>query len=271
MKRICSLTFILIMLLVAVGLAQSTGGQKSTQQLNCPQQVYDRFDGKWLDTAKWAPDTPTCYGSLECVREIQNGQLRLAVRNFGSTDWDSGVQWAGPILWFQNPNAVTSIEADITIRSFSGTACLTNDGTANGQAQIGGTFFNVGTGDPSDDVFALLYISVDTSAPKTMSVNGWWGWKDQGDNKTLAQYPIGTPLTGTFKWDKANHQFVARVKVKGQPGSGTEVVLPYWMSDTTPPAYPDRRLVGVAFSVNCTSGKTNAQVEARFDNVIINR
>ncbi|HTS38026.1 MAG TPA: hypothetical protein VMH04_20285 [Candidatus Solibacter sp.] len=270
MKRICTLLFILVMLFVVVGSAQSVGGQRALQP-NGSQQVYDRFDGKWLDTAKWLPDTPTCYSSLECVREIQNGQLRLAVRNLGGTDSDSGLLWGGPILWFQNPDAITSIQADITVRSFSGTACLTNNELASGQAQIGGTFFNVGTGDPGDDVFAILYTYIDTSAPTTITVSAWYGWNGQSLWKAVAQYPIGTALTGIFKWNKSNHQFIAGVKVKGEPGPFTWAALPYSASDTTPPVYPDKRLVGVAFSPNCTSGKTNAQFEARFDNVSINR
>jgi hypothetical protein len=266
MKRISVLTLILIGFLVAIGQAQLTRVKKSPQQ-----PIYDRFGAKWLDPAKWQLASPVCDSALECVREIENGKLRMAVRNFGRTDSDSGSQAAFPILYFQNPNAVTSITADITVRSYSGSACVTNDGTANGQAQIGGTFFNAGTGDPSDDVFAILYTYVDTSNPTIMSVNVWWGWKDQANNQPFAEYPIGTPLTATFKWDKSDHRFIGTVKIKGQPGAATEVLVPYWMSDTTPAAYPDKRLVAVTFSPNCTSGQTSAQVEATFDNVIINR
>jgi hypothetical protein len=254
MKPISALVFMLV-LLSAIGQAQ---------------QVYDRFDGKWLDIGKWQPDNSTCYNTLECIREIQNGKLRMAARNFGATDSDSGVLWGGPILWFRNPSAITTIKAGITVRSFSGTACLTNDTTPNGQAQIGGTFFNAGTGDGADDVFAILYTYVDTANPTTIKVNGWWGWKDLGDNQKFAEYPIGTPLTATFKWDKAHHRFIARVKIKGERGNGLEVFMPYPMSDTTPPAYPDRRLVTVALSPNCTTGQTSAQTEATFDNVTIN-
>lgn len=271
MRRICTLTFVLIMLVVTVGQAQVTSGQESCPTTSC-QRVYDRFDGKWLDAGKWQAIKPQCGGTLECVREIQNGQLRLAVRNFGRTDSDSGVQWSESEVNFLDPNAVTSIQADITLRSFSGIGCLTNaTDSTHTQVMIGGNFFNLGSGDPSDDVTAWFIIWVDTFNPQTMLASLWWGYRDQGSDFGIASYPLGTPLTATLNWDKANHQFVATVKVKGAPGIGTVVAVPYLVSDTAPPAFAMKNLNAEAHTLNCTSGKTTGQVEATFDNVMINR
>ncbi len=56
------------------------------QQPSSNLVLYDSFDEKFLDPAKWSP-----YGAcftwsvLECVREIQEDRLRLAVRNYGAT------------------------------------------------------------------------------------------------------------------------------------------------------------------------------------------
>jgi hypothetical protein len=118
MRWIRTLTFVLIMLIAAVGQAQVTRSQNNSPPPN-NQRVYDRFDGKWLDAGKWQAIKPQCGGTLECVREIQNGQLRLAVRNFGRTDSDSGAQWSESEVYFIDPNAVTRIQADVTLRSFS--------------------------------------------------------------------------------------------------------------------------------------------------------
>jgi hypothetical protein len=44
--------------------------------------VYDNFNSKWLDPTKWTTG-PKLLGrgrTLECVREVQSGQLRLSVR-----------------------------------------------------------------------------------------------------------------------------------------------------------------------------------------------
>jgi hypothetical protein len=83
---------------------------------------YDTFNERWLDPAKWLTGLYCGPTTLECVREIQNGQLRLAVRQFGATDSDSGFQYANPALYFSNPSAINSITSDVTLRSFSGTS-----------------------------------------------------------------------------------------------------------------------------------------------------
>jgi len=270
MRWTSTLTFLLILLIAAAGQAQVTGAQKNSSPPT-NQKMYDRFDGKWLDPEKWQATKPQCGGTLECVREIQNGKLRLAVRNFGRTDSDSGVQWSESEVYFIDPNAVTSIQADITLRSFSGIGCATNNtDLTHTQVMIGGNFFNGGTGDPGDDVTAWLIIWVDISNPQTMLASLWWGYRDQGGDFGIASYPFGTPLTATFKWDKANHQFVGSVKVKGEPGPGTGIVVPYSVSDTTPPANAMKNLNAEAHTLNCTSGRTTGQVEAVFDNVFTN-
>jgi hypothetical protein len=79
---------------------------------------YDTFNERWLDPAKWLTGLYCGPTTLECVREIQNGQLRLATRQFGATDSDSGIQFADPALFFSNPNTINSIASDITLQSF---------------------------------------------------------------------------------------------------------------------------------------------------------
>jgi hypothetical protein len=236
--------------------------------------VYDDFNSKWLDPNKWQPINPSCWGNvLECVREVRNGKLRLAARNFGATDSDSGIQWSETEVNFINPNAVTSVTADVNVRSFSGIGCLTNSTDwTHTQVQIDGNFFNAGAGDPSDDISALLIFWVDTTNPKTMGVSVYWGrpWP-LGTDVPFASYPIGTEVTATLKWDKANHQFIATTKAKGENGKGSQLVLPYSFPDTALPANPLKSLQASQHTLNCTSAKTYGQVEATFDNVIINQ
>jgi hypothetical protein len=89
------------------------GGQRATQPtINQPKMtgngnLYDDFDGKWLDPAKWIPTNPQCDGNvLECVREIRNNKLRLVARNFGARTSDSGIQWSESEVYFTKPNQV---------------------------------------------------------------------------------------------------------------------------------------------------------------------
>jgi hypothetical protein len=258
-KRITIAVLISFLFLVSVGQAQRGG----------KTQVYDNFSSHWLDPVKWQAITPQCGNSLECVREIRSGKLRLAVRNFGNTDSDDSTQWGESEVYFPDPNAVLSITAEMTVRSFSGVGCSTNaTDRTHTEVKMGGNFFNTGSGDVADDVTSLLIAWVDTLNPQVMNVGGWWGWRDQGGWTNIESFPIGTPLTASIKWDKANHQFIAEARDKN--GRGGQVTMPYTMSDSTPPVNAGKILSATVNSLNCTSGKTNAQVEATYDHVIIN-
>jgi hypothetical protein len=276
MKRICTLTFILIMLLVAVGLAQSAGGQTSSPQPNYSQQWYDRFDGKWLDPTKWVTFGPGCSlgFTMECVREIQNGRLRLAVRNFGATDSNWGSQFGESDLYFVSPNTINSITTDVTVSQFSGVACPANaDQPTRTIVKVTGSYFNNGTGMINDDVEDDVFFWIDPSNPRSMMVANWMTGSGQGVNTLIGYYPLGTPLTVTNTWDQANHRFISVVRVKGDSGPGKRVVVPYsslYTSDTMLPYYPYKQFTTMVFSQNCTSVRTFAQVEAFYDNVMIN-
>ena len=235
--------------------------------------LYDDFNSPWLDPAKWQIGTPQCWVTLECIREIQNGQLRLAVRVFGATNSDSGIGWSAPEVRFINPN-VKSIKADVTAHSFSGIGCATNNTDyTHTEIRLWGTFFNIGTGNAADDVTAFLLIWVDTFNPQTMSVVLWWGYNwgsGQGFAYPVASYPFGTPLTLSLKWDEDNHQFIARSKPRFGESPGKQIAVPYNVSATTPSTSPSRGMDVSTNSLNCTSGRTYAQVEPKFDNVIVN-
>jgi hypothetical protein len=256
MKRIVVLVSILLTVL-AVAQAQKP-------------VYYDTFNQKWLDPAKWLAFTPWCWTSaLECVREIQNGRLRLEIRNVGATDSDSGFQYSDNSLSFVNPNAINSITADVALGRVNVIGCSTNPGLTTTIVKVTGTFFNTGSGDPADDVSNDVYFLVDSSNPKTMQVGDWLGYLGIGSD--LGSYPIGTPLTITNTWDKANHQFIAVAKVTGDDGAGKKVVVPYSVSDTTPPTWSAKYFTNMVYSLNCTSAQTFAGVEAFFDNVMINQ
>src|SRR5215470_17863829 len=92
----------LILLLLAVG---TCFGQQSISK-----PYYDNFSNNWINPTKWLAVIPQAWGSpLEIVREIKFGKLRLAIRNTGKTDSDSGAEWAESALYFVNPNHVNSI------------------------------------------------------------------------------------------------------------------------------------------------------------------
>ena len=276
MKRLYALTSLLSMLLASLGWAQVTVSKAGSQQIPAHGggMLYDDFNSKWLNPTKWQPMYTGCWNNvLECVREIRDGKLRLEVRNFGATNSDSDIQFSESEVYFVNPNAVTSITADVTAR-FSGIGCSTNDtDRTHTQVMFGGNFFNTGSGNTSDDIGAWLIVWIDTVDPTTMSVSVYWGypWPGTGTDVGFASYPVGTPLTAAIKWDKANHQFIGQTKILGEPGAGDQVQIPYTMPDTAAPASPLKSLQASQHTLNCTSAKTYGQVEATYDHVIINR
>ena len=272
MKRISILA---LMLFVISGLPARAQQTKDKEAARGRKSVYyDTFNQKWLDPAKWLANDPQCWGTLECVREIQDGHLRLALRAFGAADSDAGDQWAESGLYFVDPNNVATITADVTVRHFDGFGCPTNLDTPwipDTQVRMGGNFFNTGTSDPADDVLAVLILRTDIQNPRNVTVAIWIGsGRGQIAYTEGGSYTTGTLLTATFAWDKANHQFVALVKAKGDTGPGVQVVLPYSESDTALPSNPYKNLNAFVEALNCTSGKSSARVEAFFDNAIIN-
>lgn len=264
MKSTVGLFILAGVVIVGPASGQTTGGLAQT---SAPSGLYDNFNGKWLDPAKWLPTNPQCWGNvLECVRDIQNGKLYLAARNFGDTNSDNGINWSETEVYFPNPNTVASITAEVTLRSYSGIGCATNTSDlTHTQVMMGGNFFNTGT----YDVSGWLILWVDTTAPQTINVGGWWGYADQGYWNAIASYPVGTQLTASIKWDQVNHQLVASVSDKS--GVGGQVLMPYGVSDTAPPANAMKNLNAEVHTLNCTSGKTFGAVEATYDNVYVNR
>jgi hypothetical protein len=71
--------------------------------------LYDTFDERFLDPAKWSTSGVCSWSALECVREIRDEKLRLAARNYGATNSNDGVQYAPSELHFYNPMPVRTV------------------------------------------------------------------------------------------------------------------------------------------------------------------
>lgn len=257
-----------IVAMLLAGLAMSIQLAAQTGGLNQTSAIYDNFKGPWIDPSRWLTGAPSCWGlSLECVREIQNGQLRLLARNLGWNGGNSGTQWSQSDLYFPAANNITSITADVTVRQAKGTDCALNPEKNGAQVRIGGTFFNSGSGDPGDDLQAYV---IAVHGDDVLSYGVWWGWQTQEQWIPITyNIAMGTPVTTTIRWDRANHQFVVTLKTPGglyfQQASG------YSIPDVKLAANPSKGLSAFTVSPNCTGQKTSSYVEASFDNVKIVR
>jgi hypothetical protein len=250
-----------VSLTVARGVAAQTGGSNQTAG------IYDNFNGQWIDPSRWLTGAPSCWGlSLECVREIQDGQLRLLVRNLGWNGGNSGTQWSQSDLYFPAANNITSITADVTVRQAKGTDCVLNPEKNGAQVRIGGTFFNSGSGDPGDDLQAYV---IAVHGDDVLGYGLWCGWETQSQWVPITFIPMGTPVTTTLRWDRANHQFIATLTTPGglyfQQASG------YSIPDIKLAANPLKGLGAATISPNCAGQNTSSYVEASFDNVKVIR
>jgi len=233
--------------------------------------LYDNFDHKFLNPSRWA--YALCYSGsgleMECVREIRDERLHLTHRHFGLTDSNSGLQGGAALVGFANSETIKTIKFDLVVRSVQESPCAANPGFG-GSANVWGTFFNAGSGDPNDDVGAqLVFGRFASDPPGQLNVHGQTfhagSYSALFDLGTVA---IGTQVTAILRWDSANHQFVISWtnKVTHVTTAGT---MPYAFSDTTPVAGPAKVLEVSGFASNCIANSTSVYVDAQFDNVYI--
>ncbi|MFL6306299.1 MAG: hypothetical protein ACJ72H_22435 [Candidatus Sulfotelmatobacter sp.] len=233
--------------------------------------LYDNFNRQFLDTNKWAPSSPCfTWTVLECVREIQNGQLRLAVRGTGATDSNSGNQYGESELVFKYPSRIKSISTQLTVRRTSAAACPASaDFNSGTQVIIAGNFFNSGSGSSADDVSALLFFNhLPTDPPGVLTVIGLLSWQGQFFGGVgLGTVNVGQRITAKLIWEQRNHQFaVAWTDLAS--GTVTQTTIPYSIPDTTSAAVAYKSLGVRVFTPNCVG--TNVlldDTEAVFDNV----
>jgi len=230
---------------------------------------YDNFNHALLDPLKWT--LPACSQAngqeMECVREIQDGQLHLAHRGFGNRDSDVGFQFGAASLYFIDPSSITSITTDLTVRSIQEVGCAANP-EFGASAHIDAIFFNTGTGNSNDDVGGHIAMGRFVSDPPGQLTA--YGQISQGNNYfayfALGTLPVGTPVTMTLTWDQPRHQFLAGW-TNGTTHVKTQVTMPYALPDGAPPANPYKTLTLNTFPSNCTANLAWVFIDGDFDNV----
>lgn len=241
--------------------------------------LYDDFNARFIAPQKWVVNQSGNDSSREYVREIQSNSLRMAIRNYGNTNSDSGGRFDGTFLEFPNPDPVTAIQATILVSDFEVTACVNSSTAGGARAELFGDFFNTSTPvpgshlndvraninvvrftnslDPENILRAQAFMVECTSAD--CSAGTLLGFQDLG--------PVvrGEPATVAMTWNQIDHSFVFKL------GDNPEVVLPYSVSDTAPPGARRKGLLLAGSPPNCTaSPRPTAFMEAFFDDVFVN-
>ncbi len=242
-------------------------------------QLYDNFNQVWIDPTKWAA-VPTCSATpyldttasinlVDCIRAIQDNQLRLMVKAYGHVDSDTDRQFGPSELYFANPNAISTISVTVKIAHSAPVACSSNATDSFGQILIGGNFFNIGTGDPKDDVSVIILIQRLATDPKGVvdalailySQNTFLNYVDFG------KHNLTDVFNATVRWDQPNHHFSLRLAHARDTRSSE---LDYTVSDVMPPVAPMKLLAARAFVPNCTTQLVAADMDAYFDDVYTN-
>jgi hypothetical protein len=237
--------------------------------------LYDNFDDeRFLNPSKWS-----LYGAcftwsvLECVREIQDDKLRLAVRSYGATNSNQGNAYGPSQAHFTNPTPIRRIAASLTVRQASVAGCPANPDVQTAQTLISGNFFNSGSGNPNDDVQAFLDIEHDPTQPQgQLQALGFMHWQGQFfGNIGFGSLSVGQRVIAQLSWDQPNHQFVV-IWTDVNTGVVNQGFMPYAIPDTTPPAAPDKWLGVGAFAPNCVGTQMmSAYSDATFDRVWIGK
>ena len=234
-------------------------------------RLYDSFTGPFINPSKWSPQWQCAGTVMECVREIQQDQLRLRVRGYGATNTDNGTQFGGSGLTLVS-NSSTDIAADLTVSRSTAQACSTNPGFGGGghaQVLMFGSFFNGGAGTSDDDVEAYLQLDhYATDQAGKVDVGGFLYHQGFFGNVDLGLVNVGERVRVELVWDQPNHRFVVRL-FRPLYGTTTEQFMPYTISDTTPAVSPFRNIDAFIYPANCVGSRKSADVEVLFDDVLV--
>jgi hypothetical protein len=275
MRKPITVALLLIVPLVLLGLA----GVSQAQLV-----LYDNFNVKPINPAKWSgsegsagPAAP----NTESARKLAKQQLYIALTTWGRTDsntGDAGNQ--SNRLGVTNPVPITTIQADVTVKSVKVVGCTANTTATRSRAQINGGFFNDGTspgaGDRTGDIIATIQSVRDThfgdriEAVISRCTNGACSTVSTLAFQVFnANWTQGVADTLRLQWDPANDRFIYTVN----PGGVNEIItLSYTVPDANP-AVVNFKQPAVLNSVASCMGpapRASATMKALFDNVMIN-
>ena len=255
--------------------------------------LYDNFEAKTLDSAKWfgGQSTDTGMVTLEMSRLIKNETLlgskalSLSNRSYARTDTDSGHSTASTRIFFRDGSDIRTIEATVLVKKIVVSECSANPYAAEARVRIGGAFFNIGTpssGDSTNDVWGQItvgrafdsedpagtlhvYAKVYRCTDETCSTTAWVGSPDPQD---LGTVKLNKKVKLRVTWDPSSNQFIF------QKGNGLEFLVSYVLNDDNPPGGLNggmKRLEIQNFLPNCTGEpRPVGYIDASFDNIKVN-
>jgi hypothetical protein len=271
--------FTVVLLLVTPLLLLGLAGVSQAQLV-----LYDDFNVKPINPAKWSGSEGTAGAaapSTETARKIAKQQLSISLTLWGRTDSNTGNAGnQSTRLAVTNPAPVTTIQADVTVKSATVVGCAANTTSTRARAQVIGGFFNDGTspgaGDRTGDILAGTQHIRDTILGDQIAA---FITRCTNANCSTFTSPFGITFTASWvqgvantmrvQWDKPNKQFIYTLN---PGGSQEQHILTYTFSDTNAPVVDFKQLAVNNSAASCTgpAPRTYATMKALFDNVMLN-
>ena len=263
--------------LIAAGLL-AIGVRPTTAQL----ALYDDFSSPHLLPHLWKSigDLST---SLDVVRTIEEGKLRLALTTF-AFEGNTGAHQGSVGLTLRETTGVTQLAAEVTVTAATFEDCPQNPLTPTSLVELGGTYFNDGTStgpkDFTGDIQATVARVAEATDPSGGQVVAQLSRclnaacsqvKPLGQRVFATPWERGKPQRSQVIWRPGTQDFLFRLN----PGPNAEVkTLSYQalqLPKPLPPAVHASRFVQVRNVVsNCAAGPLLDSISATIDNVQTN-
>jgi hypothetical protein len=246
--------------------------------------LYDDFNVKPINPAKWSgsegsagPAAP----NTESARKLAGKKLSISLTLWGRTDSNTGNAGnQSNRLSVTNPVPVTTIQADVTVKSAKVVGCAANTTSTRARAQVLGAFFNDGTssgpGDRTGDIIGSFQSHRDTLTGDQIAAfishctNAACSSTTTVSSVTFtASWVQGVANTMNVQWNQPNHQFTYTLN---PGGSQEQHVLTYTLSDANPPVVNFKQLAANNSAASCLgpAPRAYATMKALFDNVMLN-
>jgi hypothetical protein len=267
------------------------GGPVRAQQSLVP---YDNFTDKILSVDNWYGGQGVDSGvtMLEIDRERKGAKLLMANRGYANIASHSGTSGSQTALFFANGGPITTIQAQVKVSQIDVGVC-SNNSDGEGQARIGGDFFNTvggtaGSGDSTNDVFAQIGVrrKANTTDPSkvlevygkvTVCANADCSLSDtyyETADGELGTVKVNKPVTLQITWDDANNQFIFQQGTNPKKSMVTSYIYTSILSNNGDPGTLHggaKRLQVRNSMANCSdSPRLMGYVQASFDNVYVN-
>jgi len=253
---------------LALGLWAAHGAATAAE----PYVTYDDFNDSVLSPARWF--------DAERTRVVVGKTMRLAQRDWGLTNSNSGTQgisWGDTI---SRSGKVTQLRATVRVTALDVTTCAASGNAGFVRARVLGFFFNSGNrtaGSNVGDIGAQMYLirtSNSADAPGVMRVEGNIFMCTSADcNQSVglsANVPLGTVNVGAaatlqVDWDRAGKQFLFSLD------KGAATAVGYTVDDSADAGNGLKTIGMRTNAASCMSGpRTVAFIDGKFDNVQVN-